>query len=244
MDIGDVLSEAWALYRRFLWQFFLTALIVFGVLDLLSALAATAAGGGAGAGIFWGLIALVIGVVGYFWVQGALVELVRDVRDGRQDRTIGETYTTVRPRLPALIAAGILAAIGIGIGFILLIIPGLFLLTIWSMLVPVIVIEGRSAGESFSRSREVVRGNGWSVFGLILITFITIAIASALIRLVFSPLPDFLDAWLGSLVAHSLTVPFAAAALTTAYFKLTASEAATSAPAAPEPATPDTPPAG
>ena len=97
-----------------------------------------------------------IGIVGYFWVQGALVELVRDVRDGRADRTIGETYAAVRPRLPALIVAGILAALGIGIGFILLDRPGLFLLTIWSMIVPVIVIEGRSAGESFSRSREVV----------------------------------------------------------------------------------------
>jgi hypothetical protein len=36
------------------------------------------------------------------------------------------------------------------------------------------------------------------------------------IRLLFAPLPDFLDTWIGSLVAHSLTIPFAAAALTTA----------------------------
>jgi hypothetical protein len=71
----------------------------------------------------------------------------------------------------------------------------------------------------------VVSGNGWPVFGLILITFITVGIASAVIRLIFSPLPDFLDNWLGALVAHSLTIPFAAAALTTAYFKLTAAEA-------------------
>ena len=40
MDIGNVLSEAWSLYKRFLWQFFLTALVVFAALDLLSALAA------------------------------------------------------------------------------------------------------------------------------------------------------------------------------------------------------------
>ena len=230
MSIGDVLSEAWALYKRFLKQFFLTALVVFAALDLLSALANSAKGNGTGAGLFWGLIAALIGVVGYFWVQGALVELVRDVRDGRADRTIGETYATVRPRLAALIVAGILAGIGIAIGLVLLIVPGLYLLTIWSMIVPVIVIEGKSAGESFTRSREVVRGNGWKVLGLVLLTFILIGIASALIRLVFSPLPDFLDVWLGSLVAHSLTVPFAAAALTTAYFRLTAS-----ASAAPEP---------
>src|SRR6266496_1131925 len=80
-------------------------------------------------------------------------------------------------------------------------------------------------------SREVVRGSGWSVFGLIIITFLLVAIASAIIRLVFTPLPRFLDIWLGSLVAHSLTVPFAAAALTTAYFKLVAqTEPASPAP--------------
>src|SRR4051812_49249504 len=204
----------------------MTALIVFAVLDLLSALAAEAAGDSLAAGIFWSLVAAVVGVVGYFWVQTALVEAVRDVGDGRADRTIGETFKAVQPRLPAAIAAGIVAAIGIGIGFLLLIVPGLFLLTIWSILIPVIVIEERRAGESFTRSRDVVRGHGWSVFGLILVTFLLVAIASGVIRLVFAPLPDFLDVWLGSLVAHSLTVPFAAAALTTAYFRLTQSVSA------------------
>jgi hypothetical protein len=222
MTIGGVLGEAWNLYKRFIGRFFLTALVVFAILDLLSALAAAAAGDGWVSGALWGLVAVTIGVVGYFWVQAALVETVQDVRDGRADRSIGETYRAVQPVLPAVIVAGILAGIGIGIGFILLIIPGLFLLTIWSMLIPVIVLERRRAGEAFTRSREVVRGNGWQVFGLVLITFISLGIVSGVIRALFAPLPDFLDAWLGSLVAHSLTIPFAAAALTTAYFRLTA----------------------
>ena len=226
MAIGEVLGEAWSLYKRFLWQFFLTAFVVFAVLDLLSALADAAASDSVASGLFWGLVAVVVGIVGYFWVQAALVELVRDVRDGRADRSVGETYAAVRDRVPAVVVGGILAAIGIGIGLILLIIPGLYLLTIWSMLIPVIVIERRPAGEAFTRSREIVRGHGWSVFGLIILTFLIVAIASGVIRLVFLPLPDFLDAWLGSLVAHSLTVPFAVAALTTAYFRLAAREPA------------------
>jgi ABC-type multidrug transport system fused ATPase/permease subunit len=225
MPIGAVLGDAWELYKKFLWQFFLTAFAVFVVLDLLSALAAAAAGDSVGAGLLWGLVALAIGVIGYFWVQGALVELVRDVRDGRADRSVGDTFRAVQPRLPALIVAGLLAGLGIAVGLLLLIVPGLFLLTIWSMIIPVIVFEGRSAGESFGRSREIVRGNGWSVFGLIIIVFLLIGVASAIIRLVFAPLPDFLDTWIGSLIAHSLTVPFAAAALATAYFRLTATEA-------------------
>jgi Membrane domain of glycerophosphoryl diester phosphodiesterase len=232
VPIGEVLGEAWSLYKRFLWQFFLTALVVFAVLDLLSALADAAASDSVASGLFWGLVAVVVGIVGYFWVQTALVELVHDVRDGRADRSIGETYAAVRDRVPAAVVAGILAGIGIVIGFVLLIVPGLYLLTIWSMLIPVIVIERRSAGEAFTRSREVVRGHGWSVLGLVILTFLIVGIASALIRALFLPLPDFLDTWLGSLVAHSLTIPFAVAALTTAYFRLAALERA-AAPALP-----------
>jgi hypothetical protein len=221
VTIGGVLGEAWNLYTRFLGRFFLTSFVVFAILDLLSALADQAASGGWASQLLWSLVAATVGFVGYFWVQAALVETVRDVRDGRADRSIGETYSTVRPRLPAAIIGGILAGLGILIGLILLIIPGLYLLTIWSMLIPVIVLEGRSAGEAFGRSQEIVRGHGWSVFGLVIITFLIVAIAAGLIRALFAPLPDFLDSWLGALVAHSVTVPFAAAALTTAYFALT-----------------------
>ena len=225
MDIGDVLSEAWNLYKRFLMQFFLTALVVFVVLDLLAALVDRASGDNTSVNVFWALLGALISVVGYFWVQAALIETVNDVRDGRADRSIGETYSAVRPRLASATIAGILAAIGIGIGLILLIIPGLYLLTIWSMVIPVVVIESRSAGEAFGRSREVVSGNFWSVFGLIIVTFLLVAIASLVVRLIFSPLPNFIEVWLGSLLADSLTVPFAAAALTTAYFQLTAERA-------------------
>ena len=126
----------------------------------------------------------------------------------------------MRPVLVTATVAGIVAAIGIAIGFVLLIVPGLYLLTIWSMLIPVIVLERRSVEEAFGRSREIVRGNGWPVLGLSLVTFVIVAIASLLIQAAFSPLPDFLGNWLGSLIADSLTVPFAAAALATAYFHL------------------------
>jgi hypothetical protein len=218
--IGEVLSEAWSLYKRFFGRFFLTAFIVFAVLDLLAAAAESASGDGWVSGVFWGIVAAVVGVVGYFWVQAALVATVDDVRDGRADRSIGETYQAVRPQLLSATIGGILAAIGVGIGFLLLIIPGLYLLTIWSMLIPVIVLERRSVGESFGRSQDIVRGNWWPVFGLILITFVGAAIVSGLIQAAFSPLPDFLDSWLGSLVGDSITAPFAAAALATAYFHL------------------------
>jgi hypothetical protein len=121
MTVGDVLGEALDLYKRFFVRFVGTAAVVFVVLDLVSALADRAASSSSiGAGLLWVLIALVLSAVGSFWLQGALVEAVADVRDGRIDTTIGELYERTRPRLPSLIAAGIVAGIGIVFGLILL----------------------------------------------------------------------------------------------------------------------------
>ncbi len=232
MDVTGVLNESWLLYRRFFARFFVTAAVVFIPLDFVGALAAEA-GGDVAAAAVWGLISLVVTVVGIFWVQGALVEAVRDVRDGRAEVGIGELYTRTRPRLPTLIAAGVLAGIGIVLGLILLIVPGLYLLTRWALIAPVIVLERRSAGEAFSRSAEIVRGNGWSVFGLIVMTIIGAALARGAVRILFSWLPGFLDAWLGGVIANSLVVPFVAVAWTLAYYHLMG---AGRAPASVEPA--------
>ena len=52
-----------------------------------------------------------------------------------------------------LLVAGLLAGICIALGFVLLIVPGLVLLTIWAVIAPVIVIERTGALEAFGRSR-------------------------------------------------------------------------------------------
>ena len=54
----------------------------------------------------------------------------------------------------------------------LLIVPGLFLLTIWAVTAPAIVVERRGAIEAFGRSHELVRGEGWTVFGAIVVAFL------------------------------------------------------------------------
>ena len=231
MSIGKILGDAWGLYTRFFTQFILVAIPVFLVLGLVNAIVGLAADEGALAAILWALIGVAVSLIGYFWLQGALIESVRDVRDGRADLSIGEIYKRVQPRLPALIVAGVLAGIGIGIGFILLIIPGLFLLTRWVLITPSIVIEHRSAGESFTRSWELVKGASWSMFGLILVTVLIAGIASGVISALFLWLPDFFDTWVGNLVANSLTAPFVALAWTLAYFERAGAGTPEAAPA-------------
>jgi hypothetical protein len=220
MTITEVLEEASHLYTRFFWRFVGTAAIVFVVLDLATALADRAGIESLTADLLWTLIALVLSLVGSFWMQGALVEAVSDVRDGRIDTTIGELYRRTRPKLAALIAAGIVAGIGIVIGLILLIVPGLFLLTRWALIPAVIVIEKRGAGDSFDRSWELTRGYGWTVFGSLLVSFLAYAVIQGVLRAVFLPLPRFAAIWIGGLVAHSVATPLIALTGAVLYFRL------------------------
>jgi hypothetical protein len=218
MQPGDVLREAWALYKAH-WQHFLPlALLVFVVLSLISLVLSFALDW------FGAVLASVVGLVGVFWLQGALAEAVADVRDGRADLSISDTLHRVRPRVAPLLGAGVLAGLGVALGLLLLIVPGLVLLTWWSVIVPVIVLERVAAMESFGRSRELVRGYGWSVFGVIVLTVLVLLLAVIVLAIVFAIvlawLPDEVRGYIQSLAANTLTAPFLALAWTLMYFRL------------------------
>ena len=237
MSIGAVLDEAWTLYTKFFVRFFVLALAVFVIVNLvfgLFAVALTDSGGGQAA--LLGVIALATAIVGQYWLQGAIVIAVHDARDGTLDTGPREIFSRVAPLLGSLVVAGILAGIGVAAGLILLIAPGLFLLTIWSMLSPVIVLERSSVGAAFGRSRALVRGNGWRVFGLILVTAILTGIAGSLLRAVFSFLPRFLEIVIGSTIASAVVAPFSAIALTVAYFTLVGDDTGADLAESPSPA--------
>jgi hypothetical protein len=220
MTVGGILGEAWRLYTKFFTRFFVVALIVFLIVNLLGALLGALVGPSASVSGLVALIAAAVSLVGTFWLQGALVYAVDDVRDGRIDSSVGELFERVQPYLGTLILTGILAGLGIALGFVLLIVPGLILLTWWCLIVPVIVLEGKGVGESFGRSRELVRGHGWTVFGIVILAVIGSAIASGIIQSVFSFLGPFLRYWIGGSIANAIVDPFLAVALTLTYFHL------------------------
>ncbi|MGH3216866.1 MAG: hypothetical protein ACRDL9_20095, partial [Trebonia sp.] len=150
--LSGVLGEAWALYRRHAAHFILISFVIYLVVAVITALLSLAAGS-------WGaFLGLLFSLFGMFLLQAALVKAVQDVRDGRADLDLGQTVRAALPYVGAVAIASILASIGITIGLALIIVPGLILLTFWSMIVPCIVIGGAGAIESFGRSWRTVRG--------------------------------------------------------------------------------------
>jgi hypothetical protein len=221
VTIGTVLDEAWTLFTRFFVRFFVIGLVVFAAVNLVYALVVEAVSSDAdSAAVVLGIAGLATAVVGTTWLQGAFVYAVQDARDGSFDAGLAEVFTRVSSSIVPLFVAGLLAGIGVALGLILLVVPGLFLLTIWAVIAPVIVVERSGALASFGRSRELVRGYGWTVFAIVLITGLLSAIASGLLQAAFSSLPRFLEIVVGGTIAQAVVAPFVAIALAITYFRL------------------------
>lgn len=212
---AGVLREAWTLYsaqwRRLLPIGFVVYVVVAVAAVLLEALLADWAAG---------LLAALIGTVGAFWLQGALTEAVDDVREGRAEVSISKTFAHAWPRSGPIIVASLLAGVAIGLGLILLIVPGLVLMTWWALIVPVIVLENAGGRESLGRSRELVRGYAWNVFGIIVVTIVVLIAASIPIVLALSPLEAWVRTLVAPLVGGTLVAPFVAVTWTLLYYRL------------------------
>lgn len=194
MSVGQILDRAFSLYRQ---NFALFAGIV-AVLQIPLAIingliAATAPqpvttganslsnipnfSGSIGASAGSSLLGLIFGAV----ITGALAQAISARYLGR-DITIGGAYASVGAgTVVFLIAASILYGIIVGIGFILLVIPGIYLIVRFLFVPEAIVLERTGILGAFGRSSELVKGSWWRVFGIGLLVFIITAVLSAVL---------------------------------------------------------------
>jgi hypothetical protein len=111
-------------------------------------------------------------------------------------------------------------------GVLLLVIPGIYLIVVWSVCVPVIVIERAGPLAALGRSRQLIRGHGWGVFGRLVALSLMQGVASTVLRAVFSWLPAAWQLGLENGVLYILFIPAGAVLSTLIYYRLTAARAA------------------
>jgi len=209
LNVGETLREVFAVYRDqagvllpvAFWLFLLAAIIEVLTIDLLP--------------LFWlgPVVALAVGIL----YQGTVVGLVKDIRDGSRDSSARTLMRSVLPVFWPLLGASFLTGIGIGGGLLLLIVPGLYLLAVWAVVAPVVVIERRKVTEALGRSRQLVRGSGWPVLGAVMVGFLIAAVATLgldalasaiidgeIVHLVFRVLAQTVAAPVGALIASVL----------------------------------------
>lgn len=231
VSVGETLRETFAIYRDqagvllpiAFWLFLLAGTVEALTADVLA--------------LFWigTVVSLTVGIL----YQGVVVGLVRDVRAGGSEFSVGELVRSVLPVFWPLLGASFLTALGIGGGLILLVVPGIYLLTIWAVVAPVIVVERRGVTDSLGRSRHLVRGNGWPVLGALTVGFLIALVATlSLIALGAALVEGEIIEVVLRVLAQTAAAPVAALVASVLYFRLTEIDARRPA----EPAAADLPP--
>lgn len=171
-------------------------------------------------GVVMSFLAWVVELIGTAIYTGFVVRLVQDVRDGRRDMSVGELFSSAAPAIGPLIIWSILAGIAIGIGFLLLIVPGLILMTIWAVGAPAIVAEDCGPIEAFGRSFELVRGQAWTVFGVLVCVFLIMLAASIIAGLIGAAIGGVAGAIIVGIIVLALFMPVSALVASTLFFDL------------------------
>ena len=128
--------------------------------------------------IFLGLGAAIASLCVAAATQAATIIAVSNVYLDRPAAVL-DSYSRIAFLIPRIVFLSILIGLGVSVGIILLIVPGLIFMTMWAIAVPVAVLENKGISESMSRSSDLTKGNRWRFF-LILILFAAIAIVVSL----------------------------------------------------------------
>ena len=145
--------------------------------------------------IFGGLAILMIAHV-------AVYVLVADEVAGRSVSVAAALGRALR-RSPSLLAILILLWLALSIGFVLLVVPCLIILSIYAVAGPACVVEGLGPIRSLSRSAYLTKGNRWRVFGLLLLLYVGIPVVSGLLSYICRLA-------VGPLLAQVVNLPFGA----------------------------------
>jgi hypothetical protein len=161
----------------------------------------------------------VVALFGDVLYTGIVARAVVAVRKG-EHRSLSETARSL-PYL-RLAAADVLLAVGVGLGLLFLIVPGLIVFGWFALIAPAIELEERRLFEAFRRSRELVRGNLLRVLLLLLPLVLLDDLIAGVIQAkdALGIESGFAVDWVAAVLADLLATPLYALAVVIAFFQL------------------------
>jgi hypothetical protein len=97
---------------------------------------------------------------------------------------LGTALSGAASMLLPLVGLGLLVALGVSVGLILLVIPGIFLALCWAVSAPVMVTERLGVVASMQRSMQLTQNHRWAILGLGVLYFIAYMIVAGIVALV------------------------------------------------------------
>jgi hypothetical protein len=223
-SLAQIIGEALDIYQRFPLLFLTLALGVIAPYELI-VLAATGDGPLASTahqnvGVTYLVLLIRTALVGPL-ISALHMHAVLLIGERATPR-LGQVALRGLRVLPVVAAAAIIAALGIGLGFLALIVPGVILLLRWVVVAQVAAVENEGWQPALARSRELTRGHYRHIAGLIVVTGVLAFGVEAGVRAI--PLGDtsgVASVALG-IAARTVTASFSALTLALLYFDLRA----------------------
>lgn len=221
--IGKVLGDTFSTLGRNFGLYFGLSLVFSGLPSFLFQLA-----GGSWLGMSW--LLLIVSYLVYTalmsLLQAALTRAAIQDLNGQQPTFRDALDRGLRLALP-VVGLSIVAWLGIGVGCLALIAPGIYLMVGWWIAVPVLVQERRGIIESMTRSSDLTDGNRWRMFALLLVTVVTVWIlqmALWYLSIVMTPLlglvlADAVEAFFSSILSAFVSIAAAVSYVELRYVK-------------------------
>ena len=174
--IGQVFSQSAAVLSRHFLLFFVVALVA-GLPRVLLEAGETEIGGQAYGRI---LIGLFLSIILSTLAQAVLVYgAFQDMR-GRPVN-LGDCLRVGLGRFFPIIGLAICVTIGIMVGLLLLVVPGIILAVMWFVATPACVVEQLGPMSAMGRSSELTKGHRWKIFGMLVLVVIGAGIIGVII---------------------------------------------------------------
>ena len=175
LGVGAIISETFSIFFKRIVQIVSLGFIISFLSIVISGLvvgfdfvAGGAAADPADLSGFNGLgmvVMMVVNILAYAILIGAMVLLAYDAKLGRSARTGTYIRAALANSMPIFLLTVVFTILST-IGFILLVVPGLWVYAVFSVFVPAIVIEG-AGFKALGRSRSLTQGYRWPIVGLL-----------------------------------------------------------------------------
>ena len=247
LDLGQTLDASIKIVSANWRTFALLVLVVAGPLQLLDLLVTSVTTDKYTVGTVLGEQSRIDGDEGTFLAGRAAVALLtvfayllgtvacfRAVVDAHLGRTpeLGASLRFAVQRLGATLWLAILFTAGLVLGFLVFVVPGVWLAVAWSVAFPVLLVEHTRGSKALGRSADLVNGRWWATLGRFFVAYILVYVVTTAATLVLLlPALEVVDKdsfgalavlHLGNLVGQLLTTPLLAAVTVLVYFDLRA----------------------
>jgi hypothetical protein len=145
-------------------------------------------------------------LLGEVFYSGAVAQLIARTQPGARPSLLGVARSLSYGRL---IAVDLLFGLGIAVGLVLLVVPGVIAFTWFALAGPLVELDRVGVRAAFAGSRRLVRGHFWTVLAVLgPVTLASEALTDAALALAHQGLGDsFLADWLGESATNIVLSP-------------------------------------